>query len=194
LRRLVKLAYPEHDKTEDLAIDQFIKGLENFQLQKRVQFSHPPSLESAIAIAIEYEAFVGSTTSIEIRKPKEPQAEVAINALKKGDNYRAHREENKDLTEFKKSIMDCFQELNKRIDELSKSVPVKCTRCSRYGHNSSDCKTPFCNKCQTMGHYTNNCRTHNNSNSKTDHSQQSRTKNTGGDNSTLNTKGQESGS
>lgn len=62
--------------------------------------------------------------------------------------------------------MDCFQELNKRIDELSKSVSVTCTRCSRYGHNSSDCKI--------MGHYTNNCRTHNNSNSKTDHSQQSR--------------------
>jgi len=56
-----------------------------------------------------------------------------------------------------------------------------------------DCKTPFCNKCKTMGHYTNNCRTHNNSNSKTDHSQQSRKKNTGGDNSALNTKGQESG-
>lgn len=54
--------------------------------------------------------------------------------------------------------MNCFQELNKRIDELSKTIPEKCTRCSRFGHNSTECKTPFCNKCKSMGHFTANCR------------------------------------
>lgn len=87
LRRLLRLAYPDHDKTEDLAIDQFIKGLENFELQKRVQFSHPLTLESAIAIAIEYETFVGSTSmTSEIKKPKEPQIDIGVNAVKKVEN------------------------------------------------------------------------------------------------------------
>ncbi|VDI07463.1 Hypothetical predicted protein [Mytilus galloprovincialis] len=85
--QLVRLAYPDHDKTEDLAIDQFVKGLENFELQKRVQFSHPLTLESAIAIAIEYEAFVGSTSmTSEIKKPKEPQTDIGVNAVKKVEN------------------------------------------------------------------------------------------------------------
>ncbi|CAG2243506.1 unnamed protein product [Mytilus edulis] len=46
----------------------------------------------------------------EIKKPKEPQIDIGVNAVKKV--------ENKDLTEFTKSVMNCFQELNKRIDEL----------------------------------------------------------------------------
>ncbi|CAG2224863.1 Retrovirus-related Pol polyprotein from transposon 297 [Mytilus edulis] len=95
LRRLVRLAYPDLEKTEDLAIDQFIRGLGNFDVQKRVQFSHPTTLESAIALAIEYEAFVGSM-STEVRKPKEQTEEhaAAIQSVKRSDKNDKGNTEN----------------------------------------------------------------------------------------------------
>ncbi|CAG2194353.1 unnamed protein product [Mytilus edulis] len=82
-------------KTEDLAIDQFIRGLGNFDVQKRVQFSHPTTLESAIALAIEYEAFVGSM-STEVRKPKEQTEEhaAAIQSVKRSDKNDKGNTEN----------------------------------------------------------------------------------------------------
>ncbi|CAG2238862.1 unnamed protein product [Mytilus edulis] len=105
-------------KNESLSDYGYALGRLNFELQKRVQFSHPLTLESAIAIAIEYEAFVGSTSmTSEIKKPKEPQIDIGVNAVEKVEN-RVYKEENKDLTEFTKSVMNSFQELNKRIDEL----------------------------------------------------------------------------
>ena len=179
LRRLVKLAYPEHDKTEDLAIDQFIKGLDNFELQKRVQFSHPSSLESAIAVAIEYEAFVGSARERDIRKPKEQQNEFTVQAIQKTNNKPCKDEkENSELANLSQTLMNCFQELGKRMDEINKSIPVKCSKCSRLGHNSSECRTPTCMKCKKLGHYARNCRT------KSDESKQNQN-----DSENLNTQG-----
>ncbi|VDI48927.1 Hypothetical predicted protein [Mytilus galloprovincialis] len=136
LRRLVRLAYPDLEKTEDLAIDQFIRGLGNFDVQKRVQFSHPTTLESAIALAIEYEAFVGSM-STEVRKPKEQTEEhaAAIQSVKRSDKNDKGNTENvkaqSDLSEVTRTIMNCFEQLSKKIEEINKTIPLQCTKCNR---------------------------------------------------------------
>ena len=178
LRRLVRLAYPEHDKTEDLAIDQFIKGLENFELQKRVQFCHPTTLESAIAVAIEYEAFVGSTRERDIRKPRDQENELSVQAIQKTNKLNKDEKQNVELANLSRTLMSCFEELGKKIDEFSKVIPGKCSRCLRIGHTSSECRTPICLKCNKVGHYTKNCR------AKTNESRQSQS-----DSEDLNTKG-----
>ena len=159
LRRLVRLAYPDHDKTEDLAIDQFVKGLDNFEIQKRVQFSHPATLESAIALAIEYEAFVGST-SIEIKKPKDTDM---IQAIKKSDKLgkdkTVHEKSDIELEGFKNAILTCIEKLGQKIDEMNQTVVTPhCTKCKRIGHTIKDCKAPTCFKCKRVGHLSRDCR------------------------------------
>ncbi|VDI13652.1 Hypothetical predicted protein [Mytilus galloprovincialis] len=163
LRRLVRLAYPDLEKTEDLAIDQFIRGLGNFDVQKRVQFSHPTTLESAIALAIEYEAFVGSM-STEVRKPKEQTEEhaAAIQSVKRSDKNDKGNTENvkaqSDLSEVTRTIMNCFEQLSKKIEEINKTIPLQCTKCNRLGHVVKDCRVPTCYNCQKVGHVSKDCK------------------------------------
>ncbi|PJE77478.1 hypothetical protein CI610_03599 [invertebrate metagenome] len=74
LRRLAGLAFPgmAADSSEVHVIDQFIHGLSNIDMKRHVQFHHPSSLEAAITLAIEFEAF-----DKELRAPeKKPRAYV----------------------------------------------------------------------------------------------------------------------
>ena len=52
-------AYPELDRLarETYVIDQFICGLNASEIRKHIQFRHPKSVDEAITLAIEYEAF-----------------------------------------------------------------------------------------------------------------------------------------
>ncbi|KAK3090931.1 hypothetical protein FSP39_015821 [Pinctada imbricata] len=80
LKRLAQQAYPDSplSSQENQIIDAYINGLGNHELRKHVQFSHPKTLEQAIALATEYEAFEGSLN------PQKPKfAEETVNALKK---------------------------------------------------------------------------------------------------------------
>ena len=59
LRRLVTRAYPDQPSSaqESLMIDQFIMGLGCINLKRHVQFGHPNSVQVAISLAVEAEAF-----------------------------------------------------------------------------------------------------------------------------------------
>lgn len=69
LRRLAIKAYPNCSfaSVETHVIDQFIYGLGDIDLGKHVQFNHPSTIDKAIALAVEYESFVGKCD--ERRKP-----------------------------------------------------------------------------------------------------------------------------
>ena len=77
LNRLAQKAYPNLtlNQLEVHVIDQFITGLNNYELQKHVQFGHPKSLYEAIGLATEYEALDGSIDRI--KKPKVEQENIA---------------------------------------------------------------------------------------------------------------------
>ena len=77
LNRLAQKAYPNLtlNQLEVHVIDQFITGLNNYELQKHVQFGHRKSLYEAIGLATEYEALDGSIDRI--KKPKVEQENIA---------------------------------------------------------------------------------------------------------------------
>ncbi|CAG2213152.1 unnamed protein product [Mytilus edulis] len=160
LRRLVCLAYPDSDFNyvlEELAINQFTNGLGNFEMQKQVQFSHPKTIESAIAYADEYEAFVG--TQADIRKPKDKEAEFNIKypvqAVKKQDIDKPKPEECKTQTNASEEalikVLDYFKEISQKLTQMSLSrnqerhnfrTPIRCYNGGELGHIAVRCRQP----------------------------------------------------
>lgn len=59
IRRLTHLAYPSApcEVTEMIAKDQFVAALTDFDMRLRIQQSRPKSLNEAIRLAVEIEAF-----------------------------------------------------------------------------------------------------------------------------------------
>ncbi|CAC5361832.1 unnamed protein product [Mytilus coruscus] len=73
LKRLVTHAFPSIPVNirESLIIEQYISGLPNLELKRHVQFCHLTSLDRAISLALEFEAFEGSQIKPFARKPKD---------------------------------------------------------------------------------------------------------------------------
>ncbi|XP_069109077.1 uncharacterized protein [Argopecten irradians] len=76
LRRVALLAYPElpYHYLECQVVDQFINGLHNFEMRKKVTFSHPSTLDEAISSAVEYEAVAGNSP----KKPVESESVCTV--------------------------------------------------------------------------------------------------------------------
>ena len=77
LNRLAQKAYLNLtlNQLEVHVIDQFITGLNNYELQKHVQFGHPKSLYEAIGLATEFEALEGSIDRV--KKPRIESENIA---------------------------------------------------------------------------------------------------------------------
>ncbi|VDI66066.1 Hypothetical predicted protein [Mytilus galloprovincialis] len=92
LRRLGYLAFPnekqDSEMMEKVLINKFIRGLNNLDLQKHVQFQRANTLDTAISYAIEYEAFINPQNNM--RKPMLTSNEVPIQAIK--DNKKESTE------------------------------------------------------------------------------------------------------
>ena len=77
IKRLSKRAYPKMARSslEELAIDQFVEGLHDREIQKHVYLKHPQSLDQAIGLATEYESFdIRFPVKMKTKeKPKETQ-------------------------------------------------------------------------------------------------------------------------
>ncbi|CAC5365138.1 unnamed protein product [Mytilus coruscus] len=92
LRRLGYLAFSnekqDSEMMEKVLINKFIRGLNNLDLQKHVQFQRANTLDTAISYAIEYEAFINSQNNM--RKPMLNSNEVPIQVIK--DNKKESTE------------------------------------------------------------------------------------------------------
>lgn len=69
LKRLALKAFPQMTLAaqEQWVMDQFSAGLGNVDLRRHVQFGHPKTLNDAISLAVEYEAF---DINCKLRKPR----------------------------------------------------------------------------------------------------------------------------
>ena len=113
-RRLVTLAYPEmpRDARDVFAIDHFIHGLSSYDMKKHVHFNHPKTLDEAITLAVEYEAF---ESSIEIPK----QTTVLCNAIK-----RSYKAPDKPSTDRNESILALANVITEGFQQLAELRPV----------------------------------------------------------------------
>ena len=124
LRRLGCLAFPNIPSQwrEPFVVDQFISGLGNYEIRKHVAFHHPKTLEAAIALAVEFEAFEGCQG---IRKPhvtfEEPRPLV--------DHVDSvARSEKSEIEHLTRSLNECMQKLDKKsagiVTRISEAVVV----------------------------------------------------------------------
>ena len=115
LNRLANSAYPRMppEAREDLAIDQFISGLPSKDLKKHVQFGHPQSLDSAIALATEFDSFEGQIN-------EQKSEELPIQTVTKKEN-----EDNvlKVLTEIVKGRKTLANEFRSQVPNKNQSFP-----------------------------------------------------------------------
>lgn len=158
LRRLVRLAYPDGEYNsvlEQLVINQFINGLCHTDMERHVQFSHPETLEEAIASATEYEAFTSAQNVP--RKPKEENCTIrAVNRENKVGKDKDEKQsqanenassQNDSLKDMFKSFSDCFDKMNEKLDQMSNFTrnkrnlsSVECWNCKRKGHIAKYCR------------------------------------------------------
>jgi len=102
-RRLVCMAYPKDrfdDTLERLAINQSMAGLGDCELASHVNWHHKSTLESAIACAVEFEAFSASQ-NVNVQKPrKDDDLKFPVQAVKKsGSTEKSNSDSDKLNTE-----------------------------------------------------------------------------------------------
>lgn len=156
LKRLATRAFPTVPVSlrESIVVEQYINGLGRQELRRHVQFAHPTTLDRAISLALEFEAFEGVQNNTP-HKPKDTEIQ-SVRALKATDE--SNNLENKRLSELEKSLALMQKSIKKlterdnqngRIisrrtqDETRKKI-VKCYNCNQTGHISK-----FCPKSQT---------------------------------------------
>ena len=174
LRRLAQKAYPtlRYHEIEPTVIDQYIHGLNNYDLKKHVQFHHPQTLNQAIAFATEYEAFLGPIDKI--GKPKDDQEAYTLQTLQPHtfENPRTSEERNI-LAQISNMIDAKFQEYFKEhrtisINRNESQGFAETSRNSGSANNTAWRNPPtprqfdkpreiICFYCQEVGHIKSRC-------------------------------------
>ena len=141
LKRLASRAFPSFmpEMRESLVVEQYVSGLGSQELKRYVQFSHPNSLDRAISLAIEFEAFEGVQDGI--RKPRDTESS-AVRAL---IPPKTANSENIDITELATSVGEIQKTLKSLLHENRfqpkdrKRGKIQCYNCKEEGHISRNC-------------------------------------------------------
>lgn len=175
LKRLAAHAFPKipYEIREGFIIEQYISGLSDPDMKRHVQFSHPNTLDRAISLALEFEAFEGSQVNNMSRKPKEEDFVPICNSIKVNEQVNDQCSQSsiftkmiENMQETQKSIVEGIQGvqrsmqtmMHKQADKGSfrnnthttghrESTPrkkIRCFYCKEEGHMKSDC--PILNK------------------------------------------------
>ncbi|VDH90645.1 Hypothetical predicted protein [Mytilus galloprovincialis] len=160
LRRLGYLAFPnekqDSEMMEKVLINKFIRGLNNLDLQKHVQFQRANTLDTAISYAIEYEAFINNPQN-NMRKPMLTSNEVPIQAIK--DNKKESTEL-LTLDQVAKLIDEKLSQLkhvNTETENRNGYYQNRPPRFNnrgrgRYYRNQNSTTDRVCYKCNEIGH------------------------------------------
>ena len=154
LQRICLQAFPHinSEAREIYLIDQFIHGLARQELRSHVQYRHPRTIDTAIALAVEFEAFEGTQG---ILKKPHFENEEQINSVKSSENVKIqnHASRSESLT---------LHDIAKMLKELM--ITVKRSNSSRSRSNSADRRLKYdkheCYKCHKKGHIATNCPSH----------------------------------
>lgn len=159
LKRLGGRAFPTipSDMRESLIVEQYILGFSDPKIKRHIQFSHPATLDRAISLAVEFEAFEGSLNVL--RKPAPELEHTPVMALSRSGSVQKSEMENNSsakLTALENSIKD-IQESLKLIAKTPRAAAndgrssqdqnrtyrgrrgVQCYFCKKDGHIRRDC-------------------------------------------------------
>jgi hypothetical protein len=95
LKRLVAKAYPNLPVAaqEQFVLDQFSLGLSNLEMKRHVQFGHPRTLNEALSLSIEFDAFESGNRD-KLRKPPSKTGEVfTVSETKSGEKTKQNKED-----------------------------------------------------------------------------------------------------
>ena len=134
LRRLSSLAYPslQFHVREGMLLDQYIAGLDNQELRRHVQFAHPQSLDKAISLALEFEAF--NATQLGSSKPTDKIYQIgAVRMGQKQDDVRDSQIDQ--LRKTVENLQTVVQNLtDQKEEEIKQSSCFRSTRDCGEGH------------------------------------------------------------
>lgn len=136
LKHLSAKAYPQLDRVarETYVIDQFICGLNHTEIKKHVQFRHPRSVDEAITLAIEYEAFEGPKTIL--RKPLSEEKSVHVIS----ETPQTSENSGKDLASIiSEEMAKLMSTLTSEIRSIKSERWFKCKYCQRRDHPHWKC-------------------------------------------------------
>jgi hypothetical protein len=138
LQKLCVKAYPsvQSEAREIYVIDQFINGLIKPEVRSHVQFRHPNTIHSAIALAVEFEAFEGSQGIL--RKPRfEPEQSQGCNSVSKKSKEPITLD---DIASLLKNLTETLSKGNRsRSNSRDRNSSIECYKCHEKGHIASHC-------------------------------------------------------
>jgi hypothetical protein len=114
---------------EQWVLDQFSLGLSDVEIRRHVQFGHPPDLNAAISLAIEFEAFKSGTND----KLKKPANKGEISTLKVGNPNDPDSKQG----EFRKADGPRDRQNNSESNGFKQNI--ECFYCKKKGHMLRDC-------------------------------------------------------
>lgn len=151
VRHLSRQAYPTLDSTvrDELACDQFLRGLDNREMVIRVRQGKPSGLDDAIKAAIEYETILNvSENSGRAAECNPPQVVAAASAS------------TSKLEEMMAKMIELMQ--GKETHSTTKDRTRRCYQCGADTHLKRDCpnvrdRTRRCWNCGQVGHVRQDC-------------------------------------
>ena len=135
LRRLWYLAFPGQVAADVHLINAFVNGLHDKEMKKHISLSHPTTLESAIGLAIEYEAV---ESSIARTSPSEKTTSNVQAVRQGGKSIPASQasQSTSGIDELTQTMKTCFNDLARQLQSRRKPY---CYYCGKEGHISPQC-------------------------------------------------------
>jgi hypothetical protein len=153
LHRLCLQAFPGvgQEAREIYVIDQFINGLSRPEIRSHVQFRHPQTINAAIALAVEFEAFEGAQGIL--KKPRfEEDSQINLISDKVPKQPSSHTSRTDSIT---------LSDIAKLIENLSLAVKRNNSRSNSRGRQESRERSKHtnfeCFSCHGKGHIATNC-------------------------------------
>ena len=150
LRRLASKAFPTISTAdrECWVVDQFINGLTSIDMRRHTQFGHPNTLDSAMALATEYESFEAVQTSG--RKPPQAVSNTSVSAVTRP--AAAERTSLGDDSKFMLQVTQTMQDISRQVAKLQQELAGKSKKEGRPRIESVECF-----RCHAKGHYQSHC-------------------------------------
>ena len=151
IRRLVKQPYPTapYELLESLACDHFVDALADFDTRWRIQQTRPQSIDQAVRVAVELDAFQEAERQRgifrkNIRAIKSVSFKEDMDVTGNSDAH--HSQPNQDMSK----LMFAIELINKRLENVENSsrprrqprcdhAEVECYNCGQLGHIRPQC-------------------------------------------------------